>query len=283
MNTEPVEDLLRRYRPLDPPVALRARVLAATPEISSPFGPRRTAWALGVGLLVLVAGTSWFWTRHARFSFPAAPAGLTELQRAEFAARWTAQKRTVLPARASGAKVVIAEFVDWLCRPCAPVDAQYREIANRYQAQRPGAVKLVVFDWPWDTACNPKIPRTLQPGACEAAVAVRLAADRGRATEMIEWLFASADPLAADGGTPAAAMIASELTRRFGPALETEQRRRLDEIRADIATGHTIGVVSTPTIFINGVRAADASGNQLPAAYAELAVQLELERGGGLP
>ena len=282
MNLEPVEDMLLRYRPLDPPAALRARVLAATPEILSSFGPRQTAWALGVALLVLVAGAAWFWTRHPPPSFPAAPAGLTELQRAEFAARWTTQKRTALPARASGAEVVIAEFVDWLCRPCAPVDAQYREIANRYQAQRPGAVKLVVFDWPWDTACNPEIPRTLHPGACQAAVAVRLAADRGRATEMIEWLFASADPLAADGGTAAAATIASELTRRFGAGLETEQRRRLDEIRADIAIGHTIGVVSTPTIFINGIRAADASGNQLSAAYAELAVELELKQTGGL-
>ena len=93
---------------------------------------------------------------------------------------------------------------------------------DRYAASQPGTVSFVALDWPWDTSCNAAAPRTLHPGACQAAVAVRVARNRNRAAEMIAWLFANADSLRADGGTPPAAMISGDVERRFGVDINNE-------------------------------------------------------------
>jgi hypothetical protein len=94
---------------------------------------------------------------------------------------------------------------------------------------------------------------------------------------MIAWLSANNDPLKADGGTPPAAMISDEVARRFGVDINNESARWLDEIRHDISIGRTAGVASTPSVFINGVLAADQSGGQLSEPYIDLAIRLELQ------
>jgi len=53
--------------------------------------------------------------------------------------------------------------------------------------------------------------------------------------------------------------------------------RLLPDVRADVADGNFLRVNSTPTYFINGIRAQTATG-WLPAAYFELAITLELEK-----
>jgi len=59
----------------------------------------------------------------------------------------------------------------------------------------------------------------------------------------------------------------------------TEYAKQLAEIRKDVAQGVALGISSTPTLFINGVR---IDGTQMmPAAYLDLAIQLELKRSAG--
>jgi protein-disulfide isomerase len=48
----------------------------------------------------------------------------------------------------------------------------------------------------------------------------------------------------------------------------------LEQVKADIAYGRTLGVRSTPTFFINGVKIEGA----LPAVYFDQAIAYELAR-----
>ena len=99
------------------------------------------------------------------------------------------QPRVPLPVANDGAKVVIVKFNDYMCPPCKQTYLEYKPVLARWQASRPGLVKLVMKDYPLDPACNANTPQGQHLGSCEAAVAVRLAREHGRAEEMEEWLF----------------------------------------------------------------------------------------------
>ena len=55
MNDEDLETLLRRYRPLGPPEALRSQILAAVPV----SGPRLRDWFPAVAAVILAIVFSW--------------------------------------------------------------------------------------------------------------------------------------------------------------------------------------------------------------------------------
>jgi protein-disulfide isomerase len=54
---------------------------------------------------------------------------------------------------------------------------------------------------------------------------------------------------------------------------------KLEDIKKDVADGMALRINGTPTLFINGVRV--VSQNLMPAAYLEMAIQLELNRAAG--
>jgi hypothetical protein len=55
MNDEDLETLLRRYRPLGPPEALRGQIMAAVPL----SGPRLRDWLPAVAAVILAVVFSW--------------------------------------------------------------------------------------------------------------------------------------------------------------------------------------------------------------------------------
>ncbi len=59
----------------------------------------------------------------------------------------------------------------------------------------PGVIKTVTKDYPLNNKCNFNVPGQNHPGACEAAAAVRLATERGKAGPMIDWLFSHQESL----------------------------------------------------------------------------------------
>ena len=100
--------------------------------------------------------------------------------------------------RRRGAEVIIVKFNDYMCPMCRIKEAEYKPILERFAQSDPGKVKLVVKDWPWNSTCNFNARSTI-PGheaACDAAAAARMARDRGKADEMVEWLFANQGTLA---------------------------------------------------------------------------------------
>ncbi len=193
--------------------------------------------------------------------------GMTLEARQNFAAAWARQPRVDVGIPAEGARVVILKFNDYECPGCRDAETAYRPVLDKFAASHPGAIKYVVKDWPWNTACNAHAGRTI-PGheaSCDAAAAVRMARDRGKADEMIAWVYAN------QGTTPEAVRAAAG--RLLGITdFDREYTVKVAEIGRDVADGAALDVSSTPAYFINGVRLPGI----IPVELFELAITLEL-------
>ncbi|MFO7302765.1 MAG: vitamin K epoxide reductase family protein [Acidobacteriota bacterium] len=194
----------------------------------------------------------------------------TASEQLDFAESWKLQPRVDLGIDPEGASVVIVKFNDYECPACRTYEALYSPVLEKFAASHPGAIKYVVKDWPWNSECNFHTMSTI-PGheaACESAAAARLAKELGRYEEMVDWIYAN------QGKTKAE--LRAAVQRILGVAdFDREYARLLPEIRRDIADGGAIGINSTPTYFINGVRIP-----ALQQSAFEYAIRLELEAAG---
>jgi protein-disulfide isomerase len=152
----------------------------------------------------------------------------------------------VIPAQ--GAKVLVVKFNDYQCPACAQSYHAYKPIFAKYQTQNPGLVRLVMKDYPLNPDCNPMVTRQLHAGACDAAVAVRLARQHGRGDQMEEWLYTHQDQMSRDQIRQAA--------REIGQVTDFDEKyaATLESVKADVALGNQLKVNSTPTFFLNGVK-----------------------------
>jgi protein-disulfide isomerase len=176
------------------------------------------------------------------------------------------QPRVQVPgAGGSGAAVVVVKFNDYQCPPCGQTFREYKPVLERLQKEHPGRIAFITKDFPLDPECN-----SLGGGhmaACEAAVAVRLAREHGRADTMEDWLFANQATLTPESVKAGASTVAgvSEFDARYPKMLEL--------VRADIAQGLKLGVRGTPTFFMNGIQLPNLRGE-----FFEAAVLWELRR-----
>lgn len=213
--------------------------------------------------------------RQTAASTPAAGAPANSDADAAFAAAWAQQPRVDMGIPVAPAKVLIVKFIDWQCPSCKAAHLTYKPILDKFEQMAPGTVRQVIKDYPLSNRCNFNISREIHQAACEEAAAVRMARDRGKADEMIDWLFTVPDQV---GLTVAA--VKAEAAKRLGVTdFDKEYAAKLPDIQRDAADGGALRVTSTPTYFINGVRAETPQG-WLQAHYFELAVRLELEKAG---
>ena len=186
----------------------------------------------------------------------------------EFARYWAAQPRVELPVPHDGAQVLVVKFNDYECPSCAATYMAYEPIFARFESSHPGAVRHVSIDYPLDPECNDQTPRGGHMGACEAAVAVRLARRSDRDDRMARWLYENQQSLSRETVAEALARIAD--MSDFDALYE----ETLEDVKADIALGAVIEIEATPTFVINGVM---IKGGLQPE-YFEAAIELELER-----
>jgi uncharacterized membrane protein len=178
----------------------------------------------------------------------------------------SSQQRVQVPgAGGSGAAVVIFKFNDYQCPPCGLTYREYKPILARLQKEHPGKIAFITKDFPLDPECN-----SLGGGhtaACEAAAAVRLAREKGRADTMEDWLFANQSSLTSER--------IKEGVSTVGGVTDFDARypKTLELVRGDIAQGLQLGVRGTPTFFMNGIRLPNLRGE-----FFEAAVLWELRR-----
>ncbi len=194
-------------------------------------------------------------------------------ERADFERFYTAQPRLTLDVPAEGARVLVVKFNDYQCPPCRQSHMEYKAVLAKYAESHPGAVRYVLKDFPLEMECNAGVTTALHEAACEAAVGVRLAKARKQAEPLEEWLFANQPTLTPDLVRQAVADLGQ--VKDF----QTRYPATLDLVRADIAYGRQLGVRSTPTFFINGVKLEGA----LPAVYFDQAIAYELARANAPP
>lgn len=218
----------------------------------------RSPLAITLAALFFVVATSTvvFFAREAAFaatdesvaSAPKGGQGAPVEQRTELERFMATAPRTPLVVPAQGAKVLIVKFNDFQCPACGQSYLQYKPILAKYDATAPGAVRMVLKDYPLQKDCNDNILQTLHPAACDAAVAVRLARQRNRGEVLEEWLYTHQPTM-----TPPAVRQAA---RDIGGVtdFESQYAPTMSSVRSDIALGRSLGIKSTPTFFINGVK-----------------------------
>jgi uncharacterized membrane protein/protein-disulfide isomerase len=235
--------------------------------------------ALALALLFLggAASTLAFFPREGVMTAATSPDPATianaadQDRRSEFEKYYTSLPRMSLVIPSEGAKVLVVKFNDYQCPPCRQSYMDYKSVFAKYAASHPGQVKLVLKDFPLEAECNNNVQTSLHPAGCEAAVAARLAREQNRIEPFEEWIFANQAAATTESVKRAA--------REVGQVLNFDARYEnvLEQVKADIAYGRTLGVRSTPTFFINGVKIEGA----LPSAYFDQAIAYELARAGG--
>lgn len=174
---------------------------------------------------------------------------VTAEQRAEVEKWFDAQPRAIVPVEAAGATVVVVKFNDYQCPPCRMTFENYKPIWAKYAQQAPGKVRFVTKDFPLEQECNGTMQSAgPHQAACEAAVAVRLAREKNKAEALEDYLFANQPQM-----TPA--LIREGLAQIAGVTdFDARYAKTLELVKADTALGGVLGVKSTPTFFVNGVR-----------------------------
>jgi uncharacterized membrane protein/protein-disulfide isomerase len=177
------------------------------------------------------------------------------------------QPRVPLLVPGTGASVVIVKFNDYQCPPCGQTFREYKPILARLQQQHPGKIAFITRDFPLDPECNGL--GGVHQAACEAAVAVRLAREKGKADAMEDWLFANQEKL-----TPA--LVKTGVQTVAGVTdFDARYPGTLELVRGEINQGVQLKVSGTPTFFMNGLRLPNLRGE-----FFEAAVLWELRRLG---
>jgi uncharacterized membrane protein len=179
----------------------------------------------------------------------AAPAAtLTQDQRSELERFMATAPRVPLIIPKEGAKVLVVKFNDFQCPACGVSYTQYKPVLAKYEASNPGAVRVVLKDYPLNKDCNANMQQTLHPAACDAAVAVRLARQHNKGEAMEEWLFTHQEKMTGPAVRQAARDIGgvTDFDAKYATTIES--------VKSDIALGKQLAIRATPTFFINGVR-----------------------------
>lgn len=231
--------------------------------------------AIIIAVLFLAgAATTLAWFPREAVAAPGDPAGQaaapvpTQDQTSEFQRWYVSQPRVPLIVPPEGAKVLVVKFNDFQCPACGQSYLQYKPIFAKYEAEHPGQVKLVMKDYPLNRDCNEALGQSIHSAACEAAVAVRLAQAHNKTEAMEEWLYTHQPAM-----TPPSVRQAA---RDIGQVADFDEKYQitLSLVKGDVALGRQLGIKSTPTFFINGVKVEGA----LPPQYFDQAIAYELQR-----
>ena len=192
---------------------------------------------------------------------PAAPP-VTATQLKQLEEYLAAQPRVPVMVPSEGAAVVIVKFNDYQCPGCGQTYRDYKSVLAKYQQQMPGKVKFIAKDYPLERECNQFVGQDLHSGACEGAVAVRLAREKGKAEAMEEWLYSNQPAMNPDTVKKAAATVAgiTDFDARY-PA-------QLALVKMDVAQGAQLQISGTPTFFVNGMRLPGLRAEFFDAAIA---------------
>jgi uncharacterized membrane protein/protein-disulfide isomerase len=207
-----------------------------------------------------------FFPREARTG--AASPEPTQAQRSELERFMASAQRVPLAIPSEGAKVLIVKFADYQCPACGQAYLAYKPVLAKYATTHPGAVRMVMKDYPLNSECNSALSTTLHPAACDAAVAVRLARAHNQGDALEDWFYTH-QPQMTPATVRQAAKDVGQVTdfdAKYAPTLAL--------VKGDIAMGQSLHVTQTPTFFINGIKIDGAWAPQ----FFDQAIAYELQR-----
>jgi len=187
--------------------------------------------------------------------------------------QWLDQQPRVEGAKPTGeVKVLVMKFNDYQCPACRATYGFYKDIFDKWEAKHPGVFKYEARDFPLESECGAGGSHS---AACEEAVAVRLAREKGRGKELEALLFdkQSFSLTRADVVKmldEVAKVPESEFNSRYASVVEA--------VRADSQLGTKLGVTGTPTFFLNGIKVPTVR-----PAHFDAAIAYELKKAGVMP
>lgn len=146
------------------------------------------------------------------------------------------------------APVTIVEFTDYQCPSCAAAQPILERLVKEYGNK----VRLVTRDFPLSQHAD----------AFKAAEAAEAAREQGKYWEYVGILLRNQSALSVAKLKDYAGELALDRTR-FDKALDSG--KFAETVQRDVEEGITLGIDSTPALFINGRRAADNSYDALKA------------------
>lgn len=155
--------------------------------------------------------------------------------------------------------IQIVEFSDLLCPSCQRASMLNPIILAGHRQD----VMFVFKHFPLDLTCNTAVTRTAHEGACQVAVATACAHEQGKFWAFHDLIFGHGSPYKASFLEADARRLGLDMTA-FGACMQSG--RGLEAVKRDIAEGARLGVVSTPTYFVNGV---SIVGVLVPAMFDE--------------
>jgi uncharacterized membrane protein/protein-disulfide isomerase len=200
----------------------------------------------------------------AQATVPTANAGQIE----KFEQYLAQQPRVPVMVPDDGAAIVLVKFNDYQCPGCAETHRQLKPVLAKWNKEAPGKVKFISKDYPLEPECNQFVAQELHPGACEGAVAVRLAREKGRADAMEDWLFANQPAMMQPQAVKNAALTVGQVKD-----FDARYKGTLELVKADIMQGAQLKISGTPTFFMNGMRLPG-----LRAEFFDAAIAWELRR-----
>ncbi len=227
--------------------------------------------AVVLALLYIVGAGSviaYFPSETAHAQTAAAPmTPLTDQQRAELVKWWDLQPRVDMSVPPDGAKVLLVGFSDFQCPHCRSAHESYKGLNAKYSGN--GQVRFIARHFPLEGECNPNAPNGSHLAACEAAAAVVMARQTGKAAVMEDWLYEHQTTLTPSMVRDAAKDVGGIADFNGGYA------KALEEVKADARMGALLGVASTPTYFLNGRK---LPPGVVPPEYIDALITVELQR-----
>lgn len=154
------------------------------------------------------------------------------------------------PSRGNpNAPVTIVEFTDFQC----PVCGRTQPVLEKVISEMGDKVRLVVRDFPLEQ-------HTFAEKAAEAAEAARA---QGKYWEYVTVLFQNQTALSVEKLKEYATQVGLDRAK-FDKALDSGQYA--DQVKRDLRDGNSIGVSSTPSIFVNGRKVQDKTEDGLKSA-----------------
>ncbi len=148
------------------------------------------------------------------------------------------------PSRGNlNAPVTVVMFSDFQCSHCAATHPVLQKVIGEYKDK----IRFVVRDFPLVS---------IHGNAFNAALAANAAKNQGKFFEYIEILYKNQDNLDKESLKKYAASLNLNL-KQF--ELDLNDEKNAAAVQKDVADGESYGIRSTPTIFINGIKARDLS------------------------
>jgi protein-disulfide isomerase len=138
------------------------------------------------------------------------------------------------------APIQLLIFSDFQCPACKVLSKMMEPIVKRYK----GKININYFFYPLDNACNDKMTRSLHPVACSAAYLSNCAADKFY--EVHDKIFEDQEELSFE--------YVNKYAEKLGLTACMNSEENKQQVKTLIDQGNLVGVRSTPTILLNGVK-----------------------------